>query len=189
MRPAVYIPTREALHAPEFVTVDFETANRLSPASACQVALIKVAGDAVVDQLVTYLRPPEEYIRFDFTHIHGIERDTVEHSPTWYDIADDVHALVGELPVWAHNAPFDAAVWRALDAYYFTGTFPAQFYCTCRTARRLIPGLRDYRLPTVAAYCAPTFDLVHHTADSDALACAHIVGKFRRSSSMHSALR
>ncbi|QPK83844.1 3'-5' exoribonuclease [Corynebacterium qintianiae] len=188
MRPAAYIPTREALCCAEFVTVDFETANRLSPASACQVALVKVAGDRVADTLVTYLRPPEEYTRFDFTYIHGIDAADVDGAPTWYDIADEVHDFVGDLPVWAHNAPFDASVWRALDAYYFTGTFPRQFYCTCRTARRLVPGLRDYKLPTVTSYCAPTFELVHHTADSDALACAHIVGKFRRSVYLNSLL-
>lgn len=188
MTKAVYIPTRAELSAPEFIAVDFETANRRSPASACQVALVKVNGDRVVDRLATYLRPPEEYSSFEFSYIHGITSGDVVDAPTWYDIADEVHAFVGDLAVWAHNAPFDAAVWRALDAYYFTGTYPRKFYCSCRTARRLIPGLRDYRLPTVTAYCAPTFELVHHTADSDALACAHIVGKIRRSASLSSLL-
>ena len=181
---AGYIPTRAALSRPEFVTVDFETANRVGGASACQVALVKVCNGEVTGTITTYLRPPEEHIRFEFSHIHGICRGDVEGSPSWFDIADEVHDFVGELPVYAHNATFDAAVWRGLDNFWGTGTFPREFYCTCRMARRLVPELPDHRLPTVTAWCAPGFALEHHRADSDALACAHIVAMFQRSSSL-----
>ncbi|WJY97129.1 exonuclease domain-containing protein [Corynebacterium fournieri] len=125
--------------------------------------------------MCTYLRPPEEYILFEFSHIHGIDRGDVEGAPSWFDIADAIVEFVGDAPVYAHNATFDAAVWRCLDRYYFTGTYPEQFYCTLRMSQRLLPHLVDHRLPTVAEYCAPVFALNHHQADSDALACAHIV--------------
>lgn len=182
---AKWIPRIGELLQDEFVAVDFETANRISGASACQVALVKVAGGEVVDQLCTYLRPPEEYILFEFSHIHGIERGDIEDAPSWFDIADRLVEFVGEAPVWAHNATFDAAVWRALDRYYFTGTYPKRFYCTCRLSRRLLPHLADHTLPTVAEYCAPGFTLNHHRADSDALACAHIVAQLQRSRGLH----
>ena len=185
---AKWIPSRSELLKDEFVAVDFETANRLSGVSACQVALVKVAGGEVVDQLCTYLRPPEEYIRFEFSHIHGIYRGDIEDAPSWFDIADEIVRFVGGAPVYAHNATFDASVWRGLDRYYFTGTYPEQFYCTCRMARRLLPHLADHRLPTVAEYCAPGFALEHHRADSDALACAHIVAQLQRSRGLHALL-
>lgn len=153
-----------------------------------KVALVKVAGGEVVDQLCTYLRPPEEYIRFEFSHIHGIYRGDIEDAPSWFDIADEIVRFVGGAPVYAHNATFDASVWRGLDRYYFTGTYPEQFYCTCRMARRLLPHLADHRLPTVAEYCAPGFALEHHRADSDALACAHIVAQLQRSRGLHALL-
>lgn len=38
-----------------------------------------------------------------------------------------------------------------------------------------MPGLVNYKLPTVVGACAPDFRLTHHTADSDAEACALIV--------------
>lgn len=185
---AKWIPSTSVLLEDEFVAVDFETANRLAGASACQVALVKVADGEVVDQLCTYLRPPEEYILFEFSHIHGIDRGDVEDAPSWFDIADHIVDFVGGAPVYAHNATFDASVWRGLDRYYFTGTYPDQFYCTCRMARRLLPHLADHRLPTVAGYCAPGFALNHHRADSDALACAHIVAQFQRSRGLHDLL-
>ncbi|WP_350354598.1 exonuclease domain-containing protein [Corynebacterium aquatimens] len=87
--------------------------------------------------------------------------------------------------MYAHNATFDAAVWRGLDRYFFTGTFPREFYCTARMARRLMPELPNHKLPTVTAYCAPGYQLEHHRADSDALACAHIVAQFQRSHALH----
>lgn len=185
---AKWIPSQSELLQDEFVAVDFETANRLSGASACQVALVKVAGGEVVDQLCTYLRPPEEYILFEFSHIHGIDRGDIEGAPSWFDIADRVVEFVDGAPVYAHNATFDASVWRGLDRYYFTGTYPQRFYCTCRTTRRLLPHLVDHRLPTVTEYCAPGFALNHHRADSDALACAHIVAQLQRGRGLHALL-
>ncbi len=187
-RPAKWIPSAATLLRDEFVTVDFETANRISGASACQVALVKVKDGEVVEEFCTYLKPPEEYIVFEFSHIHGIDRGDVEGAPSWFDIADFVVEFLGAAPVYAHNATFDASVWRGLDRYYFTGTYPESFYCTCRTSRRLLPELGDHALPTVAEYCAPGFRLNHHRADSDALACAHIVAHLQRSRSLHELL-
>lgn len=172
----------------DYVTIDFETANRVGGASACQVALVKVENYQVVDTFCTYLKPPEEHIAFEFSHIHGIYRGDVEDAPSWFDIADFIVDFIGGHPVWAHNATFDAAVWRGLDRYYFTGTQPAALYCTARTARRLLPQLPDHRLPTVTEYCAPGFPLNHHRADSDALACALIVAYFQRARDLHALL-
>lgn len=183
-KAAKHIPSSSTLLR-DFVAVDFETANRVGAASACQVAMVKVRDFEVVDAFCTYLRPPEEHIAFEFSHIHGIYRGDVEDAPSWFDIADDVVDFVADAPVYAHNATFDANVWRGLDRYYFTGTTPERFYCTARMARRLLPGLGDYTLPTVAGYCAPGFALEHHRADSDALACAHIVAFFQRSRGLH----
>lgn len=187
-RPAVWIPSRQALLRDEYVAVDFETANRISGASACQVAMVKVAGGEVVEEFCTYLRPPEEYIVFEFSHIHGIDRGDVEGAPSWFEIADDVVDFISGVPVYAHNATFDASVWRGLDRYYCTGTYPEEFYCTCRMARRVYPELPNHTLPTVTEYCAPGFKLNHHRADSDALACAHIVAQVQRSRSLHESL-
>lgn len=184
-KAAKYVPSVRDLLESEYVTVDFETANRVGGVSACQVALVKVRDGELAGQICTYLRPPEEHIAFEFSHIHGIYRGDVEDAPSWFDIADEVVEFVGDAPVYAHNATFDAAVWRGLDRYFFTGTMPKRLYCTARMARRLLPELPDHRLPTVAAYCAPGFQLAHHRADSDALACAHIVAQFQRSRELH----
>ena len=60
-RKGKYVPSVSNLLR-SFVAVDFETANRVGGASACQVAMVKVADFEVVDAFCTYLRPPEEHL-------------------------------------------------------------------------------------------------------------------------------
>lgn len=165
--------------SPSFVAVDFETANRLGGVSACQVALVRVTNGSVVERVSTLLRPPIGYDRFEFTWLHGIGADQTANAPSWGESSEMIKEFVGELPVYAHNASFDSKVWSDLDGYFGTGTYPSKFYCSYRLAQRTVPGLSNYKLPTVAYACAPEFHLDHHKADSDAEACALIVANIQ----------
>lgn len=169
-----WLPSVEELTRPVFVAVDFETANR-SRVSACQIALIKVADGKVVERFNTLLQPPSGHGRFEFTHLHGITAvDTID-APQWPQVAPTICNLIAGVPVYAHNATFDAGVWQALDSHYGISTYPQRFYCTMRLAQHHLKGLANWELPTVIAACSPTFNLNHHNATSDAEACALIV--------------
>lgn len=170
-----WIAPARVLAADTFVAVDFETANSSSGASACQVALVRVQGQRVVERYASLVRPPEGLQHFEFTHIHGISARDVATAPSWNELLPSVTGFVGNVPVYAHNAPFDAGVWADLDRYYGNETKPEAFYCSYRTAKALEPGLPNYKLPTVAEALVPGFVLNHHDASSDAEACARIV--------------
>ncbi|NLE98597.1 MAG: DNA polymerase III subunit epsilon, partial [Propionibacterium sp.] len=174
------IPPAADLLATEFVAVDFETANRRGGVSACQVALIKFVDGRPVDKLSTHLKPPGGWDHFEFTGLHGISWRDIEHAPSWPMIEADVHRFVDGVPVFAHNASFDRKVWSELDQFFAVRTLPERFYCTYRTATRLMPGLPNYRLPTVVGACAPDYWLNHHDATADAEACGLIVSSFQR---------
>lgn len=174
-RRSPWVAPEKALNSPSFVAVDFETANRQGGVSACQIALVKIHEGRIVDRMNTLIKPPRGFDSFEFTYLHGIAARDVRHSPSWMDIAPAVDGFVKGLPVYAHNAAFDAKVWRNLDEYFGTRTLPTDFYCSYRTAQRLIPGLENYKLPTVSAALVPNYRLNHHRADSDAEACALIV--------------
>ncbi|MCF4005596.1 3'-5' exonuclease [Corynebacterium uropygiale] len=174
-----FVPSPAELLTPTFVAVDFETANRYSGASACQIALVKVHNGMIVERYSTLLKPPQELSYFEFTDLHGISARKVKRAPMWPHIAGDVSRFVSGLPVYAHNASFDAGVWRDLDVYFNTTSLPEPFFCTYRTARQIIPGLENYKLPTVVNACVPRYRLRHHKADSDAEACAFIVMSFQ----------
>lgn len=178
-RSSRLVPVLDDLMSPEFVAVDFETANRRGGVSACQIALVKVRNGVVVDRYATLLKPPPDWDSFEFTYLHGISQRDVRRSPSWTDVVDPVKSFVAGLPVYAHNAQFDSRVWRELDGFFTTVSLPERFYCTYRLAERVIPGLPNYKLPTVTSHCSPGFQLQHHQADSDAEACALIVSSIQ----------
>ena len=170
-----WVAPPEVLALPSFVAVDFETANRQGGESACQIALVKISGGQVVERASTLIKPPPGFERFEFTYLHGISARDVRRAPMWPDIASWVAGFHGGLPVYAHNAAFDARVWRELDAFFGTRTLPQSFFCSYRTAQHMVPGLENYKLPTVTRALVPGFKLNHHRADSDAEACALVV--------------
>lgn len=170
-----WVAPPEVLALPSFVAVDFETANRQGGESACQIALVKISGGRVVERASTLIKPPPGFERFEFTYLHGISARDVRRAPTWPDIAAWVAGFHGGLPVYAHNAAFDARVWRELDVFFGTRTLPQSFFCSYRTAQHMVPGLENYKLPTVTKALVPGFKLNHHRADSDAEACALVV--------------
>lgn len=170
-----WVAPPEVLALPSFVAVDFETANRQGGESACQIALVKISGGRVVERASTLIKPPPGFERFEFTYLHGISARDVRRAPMWPDISSWVAGFHGGLPVYAHNAAFDARVWRELDAFFGTRTLPQSFFCSYRTAQHMVPGLENYKLPTVTKALVPGFKLNHHRADSDAEACALVV--------------
>ena len=174
-----WVAPAEVLGEPSFIAVDFETANRQRE-SACQIAMVRVDRGRVVDRWATLLAPPQGLDYFQFTYLHGISARDVRTAPTWAQVSDQVVDFTAGLPMFAHNAAFDAGVWAGLDRHFSTATLPAQFYCSYRTAQRMVPGLANYKLPTVTAHLVPGYELDHHKADSDAEACALIVAALQR---------
>lgn len=178
---SAFVPYPAEFASRSFVAVDFETANNHG-SSACQIGVVKFRDGRVVGRFTTLLRPPAGHDEFIYTHIHGITGGDVVNAPAWPEVAGRVARLVAGDPVYAHNASFDRKVWAALDDYFGTATLPARFYCSYRIAQQLLPGLENYKLPTVLAACAPRIRLTHHAADSDAEACGWIIHTLQQKS-------
>ena len=91
-----------------FVSIDFETA-KYARESACSVGLVKFSGGKAVDTFYSLVRPPELYIRPDFTEIHGLTVEDVKDAPTFADLWDGaIKPFIGGFPMGAHNALDDA---------------------------------------------------------------------------------
>ncbi len=156
----------------DFTAIDFETANG-SRGSACAVALVRVRGGAVVDQLDTLIRPVDGggFSGFNI-RIHGIRPADVSDAPTWEELWPQVASFVGADALLAHNASFDRGVWRATSELGGLAAAEPEFHCTVRLSRRFLD-LPSHRLPLVAkALGLPPF--AHHQAAADALTCASI---------------
>lgn len=155
---------------PEFVAIDFETANNAKN-SACAVGVVRVSRGEIVASAYSLIRPPSRDFRF--TWVHGIRWQDVEEAPDfgtlWREIAplfEGVHFIS------AHNAGFDRGVLHACCETYGIEPPAAPFLCTVQLARQLWQ-LRPTKLPDVCRFLAISLD--HHRADSDSRACAEIV--------------
>lgn len=160
----------------DFAAIDFETANEC-PSSVCSVGVVVVRGGEIVDEFYSLIHPEPEYFQWFCRRVHGLGPADTEDAPVFPKVWEKVAALIGELPLVAHNSPFDEGCLKAVFRVYQMDYPDYEFHDTCAASRRsfgrLLP---DHRLPTVAAACG--FPLENrHNALADAEACAHIAMK------------
>lgn len=155
---------------PDFVAIDFETANR-SPRSAVAVALVRVSGGEIAARRATFLRPPTR--SYEFRKIHGIDAATVAEAPNFATAWPELSSLLrGVYFLAAHNAAFDMAVLRASCAHAGLVYPNRPWVCTLALARR-IWALAPAGLAHTCRHLG--IPLQHHDPRSDAEACATIV--------------
>jgi DNA polymerase III subunit epsilon len=164
-----------------FVSIDFETAKH-SRESACSVGLVKYQDGKAVDTFYSLIRPPELYIRPDFTEIHGLTVDDVKDAPTFADLWESaikpfifgpptIDPYIGG-PLAAHNAPFDMGVlWAVLEWYELE--IPAlAYFCTLCLARHTWPELESHALAELAEHFGIVYNA--HNALADAETCGKL---------------
>lgn len=158
----------------DFTAIDFETANS-SPASACQVGLVRVRDGKVVAQAGWLIRPPHGHDEFNTwnVRIHGIRSADVASAATWTQQLDRLCGFAGADILVAHNAGFDLNVLRRACEATGLAAPPYRSLCSLAVARKTYD-LESYRLPKAAA-AAGFGDFPHHDALADARACAQIV--------------
>ena len=157
-------------HLPTFAAIDFETAD-YGRDSACAVAVVRVEGQAIVERMHYYIRPPRR--DFVFSYLHGISWSDVVDAPTFRQLWPSLQKRLADVEfLAAHNARFDRSVLRTCCERARLSVPSHVFQCTVRLART-IWNIYPTTLPDVCRYlCIP---LRHHNAGSDAEACARIV--------------
>jgi len=160
----------------DFAVIDFETANYY-PSSVCSIGLVIVHNGQIDGKIYRLIRPePEWYSRFN-TRIHGLTAADTANEKVFPYVWEEIVSEIKDLPLVAHNSPFDEACLRAVHRVYQMDYPDYKFYCTCRASRKVFGKiLPNHQLHTVAAHCG--FELVnHHHALDDAEACARIALK------------
>ena len=158
----------------DFITIDFETATG-KPESAIAVGLVKHCNYQPVSSYYSLIRPPNLYIRPDFTDIHGLTVDDVSDAPDFGEIWEtEISVFIGSLMLAAHNASFDMKVLKALLEWYKIPIplFPS-YFCTLNLARKAWPKLKSHALDDLAKKFKINFK--HHNALDDALTCGKLV--------------
>lgn len=158
-----------------FTALDFETANRYS-GSICAVGLAVIEDGMIIEKKYYLVRPHDDLNYFDPFNItiHGITPAMVRDAAAFDTLyAAEILPRITGTVIAAHNASFDMSALRhVLDVYGIE--YPTTRYiCTCQTARKTWSNLENHKLNTVADHLH--FAFLHHNAQEDALACAHVL--------------
>ena len=158
-----------------FVAFDVETANQ-NWGSVCQMGLVRVIDGEIVERASWLCRPPEGIDEFDPFNVdcHGITADAVADEPAVGELFERFTDFVGDLPVVAHNAYFDASAMRYAAQASGAKIPHFTFACTLAQSRAADLGVANHRLPTVAEHFGVALDN-HHDAAADAEACAGVM--------------
>ena len=160
----------------DFAAIDFEIANP-DRSSVCSVGVVIVRDGKIIDKIYRLIRPEPEWYLWKFTQIHGITAEDTENEKVFPHVWTEIEPKIADLPLVAHNSPFDEGCLRAVFRVYQMDYPDYEFFCTLSASRKTFGKLlHSHCLSVVAAHCG--YDLTnHHHALADAEACAMIAMK------------
>jgi len=156
------------------VIIDFETTG-LSPGygdRTIEVGAVLVSGGRITDRYQSLINP-ERHVSSFIEQFTGISNAMLATAPVASHVMDRLMSFIGDHPLVAHNASFDA---RFLDAELqrIRRSRSNPFACSLLAARRLYPDAGNHRLETLVRYKRLPNDGVHHRALADAEMTAHL---------------
>jgi DNA polymerase-3 subunit epsilon len=125
--------------------------------------------EAVYSTLIDPLKP----IPPGATAVNGITNDMVKGKPTIDRILESFTEFCADYPMIAHNAPFDAQFLISDYKKFEFETPLGVILDTLPIARKIFPGLPNYKLGTLVQHLKiPTTDF--HRAEEDATYCGKL---------------
>jgi DNA polymerase III epsilon subunit-like protein len=159
-----------------YAVVDVETSGFHPPVGEIvEVAIVHVDVTGQVTGSWDSLLRPEGGV--GATRVHGITREMVELAPRFEDVGLELHGLLTDRVVVAHNLAFDAKF--LVSQFARIGVHSPEIAggaCTLRMSQAVLPG-PSYKLLDCCE--AVGIDLIDaHSALGDAMATARLVGYF-----------
>ena len=171
-RVAVYGPVTGSLDG-EIVAFDIETTGlNAMDDRIIEIGAVLLKDGQEADRFQTFVDPGRP-IPSEITALTGIRDGDVKGAPSQEQAVRDLLAFAGGRPLAAHNAGFDVGfVYEACLRYGIP--FEPAYVDTLALSRALVPGLKNYRLDTVADRLnLPRFN--HHRASDDAVTAGMIL--------------
>mgnify|MGYP005754570485 CR=1 FL=1 len=154
-----------------FIAIDFETANE-TRSSACSLGYALVEKGEIVDSGNFLIRPQELRVHPVNQSIHGISGTDLLFASEFDIIWPNVHPLISNNIVVAHNCSFDVSVLRSTADLYNIKLPSFHYLCSHKLAQVAFPNLSSHRLIDLTYHL--NIPLNHHNSQSDAEACALI---------------
>ena len=162
----------------EYVAFDLETTG-LSPRHdrIIEIGAVIMKDGVEVDRFQTFV-DPERRLSKEVSELTGITDDMLRGAPKIEETMPKLLAFIGDRPLVAHNARFDACfVTRACEQLGLK--FQLTAIDTLILAQNLLPHLNKFKLDIVAKEFE-LGDFNHHRAADDAVICGQILAKLFR---------
>ena len=105
--------------------------------------------------------------------LHGIKESDVKDERNFKELWNELKMYFTDELLVAHNASFDMQVLRSLLLYYRINFQPMRYTCSITLSKKVWKNeLEKFGLSSMTKFFG--IELDHHSAESDALACAEI---------------
>lgn len=158
----------------DFVVFDLETTGaKAPPCRVTEIGAYRVSKGAIAGEFHSLVNPQTPIPEF-ISSLTGISDEMVRDAPLFADLAADLLEFIGDSVLVAHNAQFDVRFLNhEISLIHGKYRVANPYLCTVRLSRKLIPGIENHKLATVANFYS--IDLTnHHRASDDARATAKI---------------
>lgn len=155
--------------------IDFETTG-LSPAQgdrATEIAAVIVEDGQVVDRYQSLMNAGVRVPAY-IEALTGITNAMIRSAPPAGEVMREVSDFIGEIPIVAHNAAFDAKFWDA-ELARIQRARRQDFVCSLLLSRRLFPLAPSHKLGALVEYARLPVAGRYHRALADAEMAASLL--------------
>lgn len=158
----------------DYVAVDVETTG-LSPTEneIIEVAAVRFVNFQPVEKFETLCKP-KKGINAAAQRVNGITEEMVADAPYFRQIAESLHAFIGDNNIVGHNLPFDVGFLEKFGTDL--ASQKRKYFDTLDLSRKTWRGEESYKLGYVCGYCGVKF-VESHRAAGDALAAGEVFKK------------
>ena len=160
-----------------FIAFDLETTGTLPGVDQIvEIGAVRFDEGGEPETIFTTLIQPTISMPEGASRVNGITDDMLVGKPRIHEVLDAFAEFCGDEVLVAHNAPFDAQFLTA-DIKRFESNAPTGLVLdTCNIARKVFPGLANYKLGTLVQHLGiPSTNF--HRAEEDAAYCGHLFAK------------
>jgi DNA polymerase III epsilon subunit family exonuclease len=154
------LPVSTKLHETPLVIFDTETTGLDSELDRIiEFGAIKVVGGVITDSFESFVRTDIE-LPEHIVSLTGITQSMLEGQPDISAVLPKFLDFIKGSIIVAHNAEFDMGMLKAsANRLGYELTWPC--FCTVKLARRVLPGLPNYKLGTLTEHFGLTNDASH----------------------------
>ena len=163
----------KTLHLDQFIALDFETTGlQVETDRIIEVAAILFENGEPTKRFTTLVNPGIPIPEL-IEEITGITNQMVVDAPREKDVVNDFFSFIGDLPIVAHNTPFDLSFLQDMASRYDKELLERKYYDTLTLSRAFLYFQPAHNLSAVSDYYNLSTEGAHR-AEYDTENCGQI---------------